>query len=541
MPGNDAVAGDGNGPSLLGRTIAERYRLISHLGSGGMATVYLARHALIERLSAIKILHADLGRDDVAKRRFLREARAVNRINHPNIVEISDYGEGEGLVWLVMEYVPGESLARILARGAVGWRRAAVLGVQVAGALGRAHQMGVIHRDLKPGNILVVPRRGGEELIKIGDFGVAKLSGSDTLTGTNVALGTPGYLAPEYVEFGSFDGRSDLFSLGALLYEAASGALPFAGPTPGARFAEAPPRALRDADPGVPSFFDDVLATLLARDPDDRPRDGFEVVEMLERALAAPSALSPRLPALGTTPPPLAPTPFPTAAPTAAPRSAADETPLPVRQTRGPHLTTSPFERIAPACVRALRTAETWAAAAPEPPGDVVAADLAQAARLVGMVVEIGELAARDHRALEGVQARGRAERARLGLTLDEAARAHSRALGWAGTLAERHWAVQTRRESGEHPLPQVDAMVWEQAALRHEEDRLRGEADLLAERIRVVSAEIARQNQVIEHEVMVGSARLEGHVGALRAVSLEAWGLLATAAKALGRDPEEL
>jgi len=534
---------------LLGRTIAERYRLISHLGSGGMATVYLARHALIERLSAIKILDSELGRDDVAKRRFLREARAVNRINHPNIVEITDFGEGEGLVWLVMEYVPGEPLARMLGRGPIGWRRAAGMGLALASALGRAHQMGVIHRDIKPGNILVVPRRGGEEMFKLGDFGVAKLSGADTLTGTNVALGTPGYLAPEYHEFGSFDGRSDLFSLGVVLYEAASGALPFGAPASGRRAAETPPAPLRDADPSVPSFFDDVLATLLARDPDDRPRDGFEVVEMLERALAAPGALSPRLPALGATPPPLAPAPTPppvsptpqAVAPATPGARSAEETPLPGRPTRGPHLTTTPFERIAPACVRALRLAEAWAAAAPEPPGEVAVADLAQAARLVGMVVEIGELAARDHRELEGVQARGRAERARLGLTLDEAARAHSRALGWAGTLAERHWAVQTRRESGEHPLPQVDAMVWEQAALRHEEDRLRSEADMLAERIRVVSAETARQNQVIEHDVMVGAARLEGHVGALRAVALEAWGLLGSAAIALGRDPEEL
>jgi serine/threonine-protein kinase len=534
---------------LLGRTIAERYRLISHLGSGGMASVYLARHALIERLSAIKILHTALGRDDVAKRRFLREARAVNRINHPNIVEITDYGEGEGLVWLVMEYVPGEPLARVIGRAPLGWRRAAGIGLQLAGALGRAHQMGVIHRDLKPGNILLVPRRGGEESVKIGDFGVAKVSGAGTLTGTDVALGTPGYVAPEYREFGSCDGRSDLFSLGVVLYEAACGALPFAAPGPGQRIAETPAAPLRDADPKVPSFFDDVLATLLARDPDDRPRDGFEVVEMLERALAAPGALSPRLPALGATPPPMAPTPPPQTQPPTTPYTmppvttapAADETPLPGRHPRGPHLTTAPFERVAPACVRALRTAEAWAASAPEPLGEVVVADLAQAARLVGMVVEIGELAARDHRALEGLQARGRTERARLGLTLDEAARAHSRALGWAGTLAERHWAVQTRRESGEHPLPQVDAMVWEQAALRHEEDRLRSEADVLAERIRVVSAEIARQNQVIEHDLMVGAARLEGHVGALRAVALEAWGLLAAAAIALGRDPAEL
>ncbi|MEJ7731792.1 MAG: serine/threonine-protein kinase, partial [Polyangiaceae bacterium] len=361
MPSKDPAAHGGSGPPMLGRTIAERYRLISHLGSGGMATVYLARHALIERLSAIKILHGDLGRSDVAKQRFLREARAVNRINHPNIVEITDFGAGEGLVWRVREYVPGESLARVLGRGPLGWRRAAGMGVALASALGRAHQMGVIHRDLKPGNVLVVPRRGGEEMFKLGDFGVAKLSGADTLTGTLVALGTPGYLAPEYQEFGSFDGRSDLFSLGVLLYKAASGALPFAAPASGERMAETPPPPLRDTDPAVPSFFDDVLATLLARDPDDRPRDGFEVVEMLERALAAPGALSPRLPALGATPPPLPPPPTPspgipppqTVAPAIRGARSAEETPLPWRQRRGPHLTTTPFERIAPACVRA--------------------------------------------------------------------------------------------------------------------------------------------------------------------------------------------
>src|SRR5579883_798236 len=130
---------------LLGRTLAARYRLVRRVGSGGMALVYLARHVMIERLSAIKVLRHDLGMSASHRERFLREARAVNRINHPNIVEITDLGESDGLVFLVMEYVPGESLKQILERGPIGWRRAAAIGFQVASALGRAHQMGVVH------------------------------------------------------------------------------------------------------------------------------------------------------------------------------------------------------------------------------------------------------------------------------------------------------------------------------------------------------------------------------------------------------------
>src|SRR5262249_2430883 len=152
--------------------------------------------------------------------------RAVNRINHPNIVEISDYGEAEGYVYLVMEYVPGEALVKALERGPLGWRRAASIGLQIASALGRAHQMGVIHRDLKPGNILLVARKEGAQA-KLTDFGVAKMLDATTLTTTSVALGTPGYVAPEYRDYGSIDARSDLFSLGVVLYETTSGALPF--------------------------------------------------------------------------------------------------------------------------------------------------------------------------------------------------------------------------------------------------------------------------------------------------------------------------
>ena len=217
---------------LLGRTIAHRYRLISQLGSGRFASVYLARHVLIERLSAIKIVHAELASDSIARDRFVREARAVNRVNHPSIVEISDYGEADGFVYLVMEYVPGEPLTQSLARGPVGWRRAANIGLQIASALGRAHEMGVIHRDLRPANILVVQRRDGDERIKLTDFGGAKIPEADPDATSTLHLAAPGYSAPEYRLAGHTDARTDLFSLGAVLYEATSGVLPY-GDDPG--------------------------------------------------------------------------------------------------------------------------------------------------------------------------------------------------------------------------------------------------------------------------------------------------------------------
>jgi serine/threonine protein kinase len=146
----------------LGRTVASRYRLVRRLGQGGMSQVYLAKHVIIDRMSAIKILRSDLGTSGAYRERFLREARAVNRINHRNIVEISDVGEADGIAYLVMEYVEGTTLLEHIQRGPMPWPRALRIAAQIASALGRAHQLGVIHRDLKPENVMVL--RGEDDL-----------------------------------------------------------------------------------------------------------------------------------------------------------------------------------------------------------------------------------------------------------------------------------------------------------------------------------------------------------------------------------------
>ncbi|MGH7271366.1 MAG: serine/threonine-protein kinase [Polyangiaceae bacterium] len=269
----------------LGRTLLARYRLVRCVGSGGMAVVYLARHVLIERLSAIKILRRDLGMNASHRERFLREARAVNRINHPNIVEITDFGEDGGLVFLVMEYVEGQSLLAALDGGALGFLRATRVAMQVASALGRAHELGVIHRDLKPENVLIVPREAGE-YVKLTDFGIAKIVDAPSLTFSEQRFGTPGYIAPEYVEGGESNALGDIYALGVVLYEMITGTLPFDARFPIDRLVL--PLTQDPVRPsartlGVPPALEDLVLRMLARRPDDRPQDAYAVHDALER------------------------------------------------------------------------------------------------------------------------------------------------------------------------------------------------------------------------------------------------------------------
>jgi serine/threonine-protein kinase len=270
---------------LIGRTIGGRYRLIQRLGTGGMSSVYLARHVLIDRLMAIKTLRRDLATDPVQRDRFVREARAVNRINHENIVEISDFRETEdGLLYLVMEYVPGESLLKAMAGGPFAPLRALHIAEQAAGALARAHQMGVIHRDLKPENLLLVQRRDRSDFVKLLDFGIAKLMDQPSLTGSQQIFGTPGYIAPEYIQSANLDGRSDLYSLGVILYEMVTGALPFDYEYPGdllIKHVAEPPIRPSIRRPGLPRSIEELVLRCLEKSPDQRFRDAFHFLEEL--------------------------------------------------------------------------------------------------------------------------------------------------------------------------------------------------------------------------------------------------------------------
>jgi serine/threonine-protein kinase len=285
----------GRGDALIGKTIGARYRLIQRLGTGGMSSVYLARHVLIDRLMAIKLLRRDLASDPVQRDRFIREARAVNRINHANIVEITDFGEtDDGLVYLVMEYIAGESLLKAMAAGPFAAMRALDIAEQAGSALARAHQMGIIHRDLKPENMILVKLRERSDFLKILDFGIAKIMDAPSLTGSQQIFGTPGYIAPEYIQSTAIDGRADLYSLGVILYELVTGALPFDYEYPGdllvKHVTETPIKpTARKAD--VPKPLEAFVLRCLVKNPDERFRDAFHFMDELRatRELIGPA------------------------------------------------------------------------------------------------------------------------------------------------------------------------------------------------------------------------------------------------------------
>ena len=211
---------DSSGDALIGRDILGQYVIRARIGEGGMGEVYLADQPAFGRTAVIKVLsRAGAARRDSAAR-FLLEAKAVSRLKHPNIVTVYNAGELEGgTMYLAMEHVEGRSLHEVIRSEApFAPARAVAIAAQIADALAEAHRRGVIHRDLKPSNVMLVKREGRDELVKLLDFGIAKLDGVD-LTSTGMACGTPAYMSPEQFNGQKLDGRTDLYSLGVVLFE----------------------------------------------------------------------------------------------------------------------------------------------------------------------------------------------------------------------------------------------------------------------------------------------------------------------------------
>ena len=276
---------------LVGQVIAERYHILRLLGEGGMGRVYLAEHVKMGRPCAVKVMNPKLLNDADSVSRFSREAANASRITHHNVAAIYDFGETQDIVYLAMEYVDGPSLASILSNEhRLQERRAIGIGVQVADALAAAHDFGIVHRDLKPDNIMLTRSRTGEDLVKVVDFGIAKATqgGRQTVTRTGFVIGTPAYMSPEQIMGDVVDGRSDIYSLGCILYEMLTGERVFAG-TSGEvsihqRLTKPAPRPRlvhQDVSKGV----DDVVNKALARSPDDRFPSAIAVREALAAVL----------------------------------------------------------------------------------------------------------------------------------------------------------------------------------------------------------------------------------------------------------------
>src|SRR5499425_1427300 len=213
---------------LIGKVVAGRYRLEARLGEGGMGVVYRARHVLIDRVVALKLIRPDLRGETHLRAWMLREARAANRVDHAHIIDIHDIGETEeGELYLVMEYLVGTALSAELARGAMPIARGVDILEQMCAALARAHDLGVVHRDLKSDNILLTQRGGRKDFVKILDFGLAAIARDPRLAPKGAVFGTPEYMSPEQARGEEAAPTSDLYALGILFFEMQTGQLPF--------------------------------------------------------------------------------------------------------------------------------------------------------------------------------------------------------------------------------------------------------------------------------------------------------------------------
>lgn len=269
---------------MVGKMIGNRYEIISRIGAGGMANVYQARCTILNRIVTVKVMRSELAEDKDFVRRFQLEAQAVARLSHPNIVSIYDVGEEDGLPYLVMEYVEGANLKEIIRRqGALSPSETVNIGVQVCAALAHAHSKGIIHRDIKPHNILVTP--GGR--VKVTDFGLARVLSmpSATMTQSGTVMGSVHYFSPEQASGEETTPQSDLYSLGVVLYETVSGSVPFQGDNPvsiALKHLHEEPAGLCQANPEIPSELEDIIFKAMSKDPAKR----FISAREMQRALS---------------------------------------------------------------------------------------------------------------------------------------------------------------------------------------------------------------------------------------------------------------
>jgi serine/threonine-protein kinase len=337
--GAPAVPPEAPKDAYIGQTIAGKYFIHQLLGRGGMGEVYKATHLTLDRPVVLKLLRKSLLDDPTLVQRFHREARAASRLNHPNSVNIIDFGQTEdGALFIAMEFLAGRSLARVIAEEQpIPESRVVHVGAQVLAALAEAHALGIIHRDLKPENVMLEARREDPDFVKVLDFGIAQLSepGEGTvprLTQAGMVCGTPGYMSPEQIRGEELDPRSDLYAVGVILYEMLAGKLPFEAATPMALVTKSlveAPLSMAQRRPGAPPVtpeLEEIVMRAMARERDGRFASADEMraallgLEVPRGATAARHTPAPRSTVVLGAAPALPPTP-----PSAVPRTAVLE------------------------------------------------------------------------------------------------------------------------------------------------------------------------------------------------------------------------
>ncbi len=474
------------GDPLIGQIVAERYQVLSVLGRGGMATVYLARHVMTDRLSALKVLR-DTSAPEAVRARFFREAHALGRIDHPHVVGITDFGEWSGLVFLVMDYVQGAPLSGSLA---MPWQRVAHLGRQLAAALGRIHQLGIVHRDVKPANVMLT-RRGESEHAMLTDFGIADVHGAAPLTLTSQIVGTPGYIAPECLQGRDADASSDLYGLGVTLYEALTGHLPFdeRSSTPLLmQVISSPPRPIDRRRVLLPEALAELVERLLAKEPWGRPRDAFWIEAELLRLVGRDDRLE----------------------------LSAELEPAPT--VRGEALlgdtTTRPLAHFHPACAMALERVLEHGT-----PADAPA--LEDARRRVDALGVSTHVIGVEQERLSMLESHARTLRAAIGAALD--------GLGRDESIARERLDAATARRSAAAALDwRSDALGAEIACLRELSDDLGVERELLR-------AHLDARSTALEARIAEARRGLEARVVGLRADASTTWDALEAIARQLG------
>jgi serine/threonine protein kinase len=275
--------------SLSGSIIAESYVVLEPIGRGGMGRVYEVEHARTGRRLAMKVLAPKMAKSRDVVRRFLREGTAISKLHCTNTVQVFDFGFSDGLAYIVMELVRGATLSKLLREdGPMQPARAMKLVLDVCAALREAHEKGIVHRDIKPDNVMIVRDANGTETAKVFDFGLAKVffaDGIDLVSSAGTVMGTPQYMSPEQIRGGSVDARSDVYSVGLLLYRMITGHRPFSGNMSAVlscHLTRTPARPEKRApEAGISDELSDLIMMALAKDPTDR----FQSVEALANAL----------------------------------------------------------------------------------------------------------------------------------------------------------------------------------------------------------------------------------------------------------------